>query len=146
MCISARNSVILKPIQVLYLSLSIIIWLSITLYHILKLSLLIIFRFRKLYEVISVKWYTSAIQLFWIIAYICAFLFMFIGFIYDIIMIIDGKIAKIVFPIIYFVVCFVYAILSIFDYIFKEKAVYLICKKIPVRNYESVNSEEKKTN
>ena len=71
---------------------------------------------------------------------------MFIGFIYDVVMIIDGKIANIVYPIIYFVVCFVYTILSLFDYIFIEKALYLIFKQIPERKYESVNSEEKKTN
>ena len=145
-CISARNSVILKPIQVLYLALSIIIWLSITLYHILKIGVLIYFRFRKLLEVISIKWYASVINLFLIIAYSCAFLFMYIGFIYDVVMIIDGKIANIVYPIIYFVVCFVYTILSLFDYIFIEKALYLIFKQIPELRYESVNSEEKKTN
>ena len=145
-CISARNSVILKPIQVLYLALSIIIWLSITLYHILKIGVLIYFRFRKLFEVISIKWYASVINLFLKIAYTGAFLFMYIGFIYDVVMIIDGKIANIVYPIIYFVVCFVYTILSLFDYIFIEKALYLIFKQIPERRYESVNSEEKKTN
>ena len=141
-CISARNSVILKPIQVLYLALSIIIWIPITLYHILKMGLLIFFRFRKLFIVISVKWYASVVHLFWIITYSCAFLFMFIGLIYDVVMIIDGKIANIVFPIIYFVVCFVYAIISFFDYIFKEKALYLIFKKIPVYRTSSINSEE----
>ena len=110
------------------------------------MGLLIYFRFRKLYEVISIKWYASVINLFLKIAYSGAFLFMYIGFIYDVVMIIDGKIANIVYPIIYFVVCFVYTILSLFDYIFIEKALYLIFKQIPERRYESVNSEEKKTN
>ena len=106
------------------------------------MGLLIFFRFRKLFIVISVKWYASVVHLFWIITYSCAFLFMFIGLIYDVVMIIDGKIANIVFPIIYFVVCFVYAIISFFDYIFKEKALYLIFKKIPVYRNSSTNSEE----
>ena len=106
------------------------------------MGLLIYFRFRKLYEVISIKWYASVINLFLKIAYTGAFLFMFIGLIYDVVMIIDGKIANIVFPIIYFVVCFVYAIISFFDYIFKEKALYLIFKKIPVYRNSSTNSEE----
>ena len=43
-------------------------------------------------------------------------------------MIINGKIAIIIYPVIYFVICFVYIILSFFDYIFKEKAIYLIIK------------------
>ena len=68
------------------------------------------------------------VHIFWIIVYGLAFLFMFVGFIYDIAMIINGKIAIIIYPVIYFVVCFVYVILSFFDYIFKEKAIYLIIK------------------
>ena len=59
-------------------------------------------------------------------------------------MIIDGKIATIVYPIIYFVVCFVYAILSSFNYILKEKALNLIITKMPVVNNSSIDSEEKK--
>lgn len=95
------------------------------------MGLLIFYRFkRQLYGTISVKYYSHYIHLFWIIAYVCAFLFMFIGFIYDIAMIIDGKIDRIDFPIVYFVVCFVYVILSIFDYIFKEKALHLIMRNL----------------
>ena len=95
------------------------------------MGLLIFYRFkRQLYGTISVKYYSHYIDLFWIIAYGCAFLFMFIGFIYDIAMIIDGKIDRIDFPIVYFVVCFVYVILSIFDYIFKEKALHLIMRNL----------------
>ena len=110
------------------------------------MGLLIYTRFKKLHDDFIIVKYASSIHLFRIIAYCCAFLFMFIGFIYDVVMIIDGKIANIVYPIIYFVVCFVYAIISFFDYIFKEKALYLIFKQIPERKYESVNSEEKKIN
>ena len=95
------------------------------------MGLLIFYRFkRQLYGTISVKYYSHYIDLFWIIAYGCAFLFMFIGFIYDIAMIIDGKIDRIDFPIVYFVVCFVYGILSFFDYIFKEKALHLIMRNL----------------
>ena len=104
------------------------------------MGLLIFYRFkRQLYGTISVKYYSHYIHLFWIIAYICAFLFMFIGFIYDIAMIIDGKIDRIDFPIVYFVVSFVYGILSFFDYIFKEKAIHLI-----MRNIEKVEITESK--
>lgn len=95
------------------------------------MGLLIFYRFkRQLYGTISVKYYSHYIDLFWKIAYGCAFLFMFIGFIYDIAMIIDGKIDRIDFPIVYFVVCFVYGILSFFDYIFKEKALHLIMRNL----------------
>ena len=95
------------------------------------MGLLIFYRFkRQLYGTISVKYYSHYIQLFWIIAYVCAFLLMFIGFIYDIAMIIDGKIDRIDFPIVYFVVCFVYGILSFFDYIFTEKALHLIMRNL----------------
>ena len=95
------------------------------------MGLLIFYRFkRQLYGTISVKYYSHYIDLFWKIAYVCAFLFMFIGFIYDIAMIIDGKIDRIDFPIVYFVVCFVYGILSFFDYIFKEKALHLIMRNL----------------
>jgi len=129
LCISARNSSILKPFQVCYLAFAIIIWLLLTLYHILKLSALIIFRIRnKPHDVSSVPKYAFMVHIFWIIVYGLAFLFMFVGFIYDIAMIINGKIAIIIYPVIYFVICFVYVILSFFDYIFKEKAIYLIIK------------------
>ena len=95
------------------------------------MGLLIFYRFkRQLYGTISVKYYSHYIHLFWIIAYVCAFFFIFIGFIYDIAMIIDGKIDRIDFPIVYFVVCFVYGILSFFDYIFKEKALHLIMRNL----------------
>ena len=106
------------------------------------MGLLIFFLFRDLYLVINVKWYASFIHLFWIIVYSCAFLFMFIGFIYGIVMIIHGKIVTIAFPIIYLVVCFVYTILSFFGYIYKEKALYLIIKKIREYKNGSINSEE----
>lgn len=131
LCISARNSSILKPFQVCYLAFAIIIWLLLTLYHILKLSALIIFRIRKNpHGVSSVPKYAFMVHIFWIIVYGLAFLFMFVGFIYDIAMIINGKIAIIIYPVIYFVICFVYIILSFFDYIFKEKAIYLIIKNL----------------
>ena len=129
-CISAGNSSILKPFQVCYLAFSVIIWLLLTLYHMLKLAVLIIFRLIKYIHLVkNVQKYAFIIHIFWLIVYGLAFLFMLIGFIYDIAMIIDGKIATIVYPVIYFVVCLVYVILSFFDYIFKEKALNLIWKK-----------------
>jgi hypothetical protein len=73
---------------------------------------------------------------------------MFIGFIYDIAKIMEGKIETVKYPIIYFVVCFVYVILTFFDYIFIEKSVYLILKEIEIKLYDSDedNSEHKRRN
>lgn len=150
LCVSARNTSILKPFQICYLAFAIIIWLLLTLYHILKLSALIIFRIRnKPHDVSSVQKYAFMVHIFWIIVYGLAFLFMFVGFIYDIAMIINGKIAIIIYPVIYFVICFVYIILSFFDYIFKEKAIYLIIKnrkkgEIP-KNSEQDDDELRKS-
>ena len=132
---------LLKPHQALYLVLSIIIWLLIALYHILKFGLLIFFCFRRKFHVLSVKYYAYFINLFWLIIYDITFLFMFIGFIYDIAMIINGKIETIVYPIIYFVVCFVYVIISFFDYILKDKTLYLILRKM--KEVPIFKSEEK---
>ena len=56
-------------------------------------------------------------------------------------MIINGKIETIVYPIIYFVVCFVHVIISFFDYILKDKALYLILRKM--REVPIFKSEEK---
>ena len=70
-----------------------------------------------------------------------AFIFMFIGFIYDIAIIIKGQIGTFIYPFIYFIVCFAYAILSFFDYIFNEKFIYLILAKMRVI-VQSGKSEE----
>ena len=63
---------------------------------------------------------------------------MFIGFIYDIAIIIKGQIGTFIYPFIYFIVCFVYVILTFFDYIFNEKFIYLVFKKM----HEISHSEE----
>jgi len=147
-CISARNSSILKPYQRAYLAFSIIIWLIITLYYLAKILLLIYFSIKKRYIIRGVKWYIEKVYFFWRIFFGFAFLFMFIGFIYDIAKIMEGKIETVKYPIIYFVVCFVYVILTFFDYIFIEKSVYLILKEIEIKLYDSDedNSEHKRRN
>ena len=150
-CISAGNSSILKPFQVCYLAFSVIIWLLLTLYHMLKLAVLIIFRLIKYIHLVkNVQKYAFIIHIFWLIVYGLAFLFMLIGFIYDIAMIIDGKISTIAYPVIYFVVCLVYAILSFFDYIFKEKVLYLFLKNIrdenPPKNSAQEDNELRQSN
>jgi len=80
-------------------------------------------------------------KLCWIIIFGLAFLFMFIGFIYDIAIMIKGQIGTFIYPFIYFIVCFVYAILSFFDYIFNEKFTYLVLEDMKVI-VQSDNQEE----
>jgi hypothetical protein len=62
------------------------------------------------------------------ITYGCSYLIILIGFIYDIILLLEEKIASAVYPIIYFIICFIYFILSCIDFIFIEDTVNLICK------------------
>ena len=137
-CISARNIKLLKPYQALYLVLSIIIWLIINLYCIAKLVFLIVYRIKKKeYLVPDLEKLIFIAKLNWLIVFGIAFSFMFIGFIYDIAMIIKEKIATIIYPFIYFIVCFFYVILSYFDYYFCEKSLNLIFRQMEHRPQES---------
>ena len=141
-CISARNIHILKPYQKAYLVFSVIIWLLITLYFCAKLVCLIYTKItKKKLNVNNVDGVYRIFKLCWIIIFGLAFLFMFIGFIYDIAIIIEGKIGSIVYPVIYFIVCFTYSILSFFDFIFNEKYIYLILRKRRVVEKSSDNLE-----
>ena len=62
------------------------------------------------------------------ITYGCSYLIILIGFIYDIILLLEEKIAKSAYLIVYFIICFIYFILSCIDFIFIEDTVNLICK------------------
>ena len=142
-CFSARNANSLKQYQKAYLSFSIIIWLIITLYYIAKLFFLIFFEIkRKKYKVLDVERIFKIFKLCWLIIFGLVFLFMFIGFIYDIVKIIQGQIGTVVYPIIYFIVCFAYVILSFFDNIFNKKYTYLILDKLKVVSESELKEEE----
>lgn len=91
------------------------------------------------------------------ITYGCSYLIILIGFIYDIILLLEEKITSAVYPIIYFIICFIYFILSCIDFIFIEDTVNLICKiKIlqsssvmkskppPEDDTQEINNENKK--
>ena len=81
---------------------------------------------------------------------------MVIGFIYDIVLLLKGEIASVVYPIIYFVTCFIYVIFSLIDFFFIESTVRLILnvriidpKKISKsqleeKEVENINDENKK--
>ena len=136
--IAARNTKILAPYQRAFLAFSLIIWIIITLYLFAKIVLLIIFEIiRKKHKVDSVKFIYTIFKLCWYSVFGLAFAFMFIGFIYDIFMIAKGHIGTVVFPVVYFIVCFVHVILSFFDFIFSEKYFYLI-----LDNKTIIQSEE----
>ena len=149
MCITSRNSNILKPFQKAYLAFAIIIWLIITIYYLVKLVWLIVCQIiGKKYkpERFKVDEIFKIFKLCWIIIFGLAFVFMFIGFIYDIAIIIKGQIGTFIYPFIYFIVCFAFAILSFFDFIFNEKFIYLILEKIKIitRSKESEENQDMK--
>ena len=66
---------------------------------------------------------------------------MLFAFIYDIAIIIKAQIGTFIHPLFYFIICFAYAILSFFDYIFIEKSIHLILADMKVI-IQSVNLEE----
>ena len=85
-----------------------------------------------------------------------AYLFMLIGFVYDIVLLLKGEITSVVYPIIYFVIFFIYFILSLTDFFFTESTVRLIInprrldskeknKSQPIeKEEEKINDENKK--
>ena len=96
--------------------------------------LLIIYRIkRKLFFTKNLDRLTFIVKLSWLIVFGFAFSFMFIGFIYDIAMIINMENTTIISPFTYFIVCFFYVILSYFDYYFCEKSLNLIFQQM--QNY-----------
>ena len=118
LCFSARNINILNGYQKFYLILAIIIFLIICIIYLLKLISLIYTKIKQKFDIsIKVK---KILKWSWIISNGICYLIMLIGFIYDIIFILIGKISNAVYPIIYFIICFIYFIFSIFDYNFIE--------------------------
>ena len=148
--ISSRNIKLLKIYQKLYLSLSIILWIIICLIYLIKLISFVYIQITKkyfhLYKFdVKLKW-------IWIITNGCSYLFMLIGLIYDIVLLIKGEIANVVYPIIYFVICFIYFICSLIDFFFIEILVNVVCRRTviigedkPVKKDNDQDSEENKT-
>lgn len=129
--ITSRNIKLLKDYQKAYLVLSIILWIVICLFYLAKILSLIYTKImkKKLYFFEldkKVKWT-------WIITNGGAYIFMLIGLIYDIILIVKGDISSIIYVIIYFIICFVYVIFSIFDYIYLEKILILTCHPMIIK-------------
>ena len=98
---------------------------------------------RKKHKVEKVKDIYEKVQFGWYILFGLSFVFMVIGFLYDIAMIIEGKIATFVYPVIYFVICFALTILSFFDYIFNEKYFYTVLDNYRIIKKSDLSEENK---
>ena len=140
--ISSRNIKILNDYQKAYLVLSIILWLLMSLKYLVKLILLIYVHISKK------RFYKPKIEkkakLVWIISNGCTYLFMLIGLIYDMALIVSGDISSVIYVIIYFLICFIYIICSIFDYNYN----YIILKIIfkPLIKKKKISSKPKGDN
>lgn len=58
---------------------------------------------------------------------------MLIGLIWDMVLIVSGDIANVIYVIIYFVICFICIIFSILDYNYNEIILKIICKPIVIK-------------
>ena len=107
---SSRNIKILEPYQILYLSLSIILWIIITIYYLTKICLLIYIKLIKRIRIPieSVDKIVKIATLIWYIVFGLAFGFLFIGLITDIVAMVKGNIGTYEYPVIYFFVGFCY--------------------------------------
>ena len=129
--ISSRNIKILYEYQKAYLVLSIILWLLISLKYLAKLLLLIYTQItKKRFYIPKIE---KKFKLIWIISNGCSLIFMLIGLIWDMLLIVLGDIGSAVYVIIYFVICFIYVILSILDYNYNEIILKIICEPILIK-------------
>ena len=151
--ISSRNISLLNAYQKLYLVLSIILWILLCLIYLAKLLSLLYVKITKKFIKMRRLEIETKLRWIWIITNGCSYLFMLIGLIYDMVLIIKGEISSVVFPIIYFIICFIYFICSVVDFFFIETIVKLICKiprinlddKPDKKDNEKLDNEENKT-
>lgn len=152
LCISSRNIKILKAYQQLYLVLSIILWIVICFFYLAKLGALIYVKITKKH--FNIFHLNKKLKYVWIITNGSSYLIMLIGLIYDIVLLLKGEIASAIYPIIYFIICFIYLICSIIDFFFIESIVKLICEppriiyledKADEKKNEEVDNEDNKT-
>jgi len=151
--ISSRNIRLLKGYQKLYLVLSIILWILICLIYVAKFLSLFYVKITKNFINRRKSDVEKKLRWIWFITNGCSYIFILIGLIYDIILIIKGEISSVVFPIIYFIICFIYFICSVVDFFFIETIVKLICNiprinlddKPDKKDNEKLDKEENKT-
>ena len=67
---------------------------------------------------------------------------MLIGLIWDMVLIVSGKIANAIYVIIYFVICFIYIIFSILDYNHNEIILKIICEPILIKRNIPIKPRE----
>ena len=155
LCISARNIKLLKPYQKVYLIFSIVLWLIICIFYLLKFVILLYTQISKKY----LNHFKLEIKVKRVIGitYGCSYLLILIGFFYDIILLLEEKIGSAIYLIIYFIISFIYFILSIIDFFFIEDTISMI-NKIALKNSsimrtkpredeaenEGINNENKK--
>ena len=140
--ISSRNISLLNAYQKLYLVLSIILWILLCLIYLAKLLSLLYVKITKKFIKRKRLEIETKLRWIWIITNGCSYLFMLIGLIYDMVLIIKGEISSVVFPIIYFIICFVYFICSVIDFFFIDTIVRSICE-IPIINNEDKPNKKK---
>jgi len=145
--ISSRNIKLLKGYQKSYLIISIILFIIIFFIYLAKIIILIYTQFIKKIPFSSSKT-KEKIKLVWIIVYGCCYLIMLIGLIYDIVLLIKGEISNVVYVIIYFIICFVYLILSVVEFFLIEEMIKIIIHPpaIPPMNDEKPKKKEKEDN
>lgn len=126
--ISSRNIKLLKGYQKFYLIISIIVFIIIFLCYLATIIILIYTQFIEKIPFRSSKT-KEKIKIVWFIVYGCCFLIMLIGLIYDIVLLIKGEISNVVYTIIYFIICFVYLILSVVEFFLIEEMTHLIIQR-----------------
>ena len=90
--------------------------------------------------------YKEKFELVWYILFGLALIFILVGFFYDIAMIVRGQIASVIYPVIYFVICFALVILSFFDFIFREQYFLLIIDDVNNTIVPEKSEENKEIN
>ena len=142
--IITNNIKLLKAYQKTYLAFSIIIWLLICITYFAKVVAYPIVEFYKKFN------YNDNIKKIliwvWVILNSGAYLMMLIGFIYDIVILLkDGRIARAAYFIVYLAVCFIYIILSLFDFFFIDYYIKLYCL-IKIDKYASLRLQSNEGN
>ena len=115
---------LLKVYQKCYLILSLILFLLITIFHLTKIISLIYVQITK--KNFSIYRADKKVKIVWIVFNASCFIIMLIGFIWDIVLLVKGDIANVVYVIVYFIICFLYFIFSVIDYLYIETITLLV--------------------
>ena len=117
--LSTYDVVFLDWYQYLYLVVATIVWLLLFCAYVGKLVLIIIGRLPSKY-----------LKLVWIVLNSPAFVFLLIGFVFDLVMYMNDEINLIVYNIIYWIIFVFYIVFTVFDFCFIEYQIQLSGNKI----------------